>query len=60
MREGGLHYRVSWEGTAHDDEWVPAEEEAWTDGTATAVLEAWQAAKVGTHPTPTYRIPSTQ
>lgn len=44
VRLGSLHYRVAWQG-ATPDSWVRADDEAWTDGSATDVLQVWQAAK---------------
>ena len=44
VRLGSLHYRVAWKGAAPDS-WIPAADEAWTDGSTTDVLETWQLAK---------------
>jgi len=44
VRLGSLHYRVAWKGAAPDS-WIPATDEAWTDGSTTDVLETWQVAK---------------
>ena len=44
VRLGSLHYRVAWQG-ATPDSWIRADDEAWTDGSTTDVLQVWQAAK---------------
>ena len=44
VRLGSLHYRVAWQG-ANPDSWIRADDEAWTDGSTTDVLQVWQAAK---------------
>ena len=48
--QGRLYYRVAWEGGAHPDEWVPADHDAWLDGTTTNVLPIWQAHKATQRP----------
>ena len=44
VRLGSLHYRVAWQG-ATPDSWIRADDDAWTDGSTTDVLQVWQAAK---------------
>ena len=40
-RRAGKEYCVRWKGTRHPDEWVPADDDAWYDGSTGTVLEAW-------------------